>query len=185
MKSNQCADCISSLKKWFSYYRKLSEKALEQLDEEDFLWKPNAESNSVAIIIQNIAGNMLSRWTEFLSTDGEKPWRNREMEFQDLSTSKKEIYIMLARGWDCFFSALESVNSENLFSMIKIRNQSHTVLDALHRQLAHYAFHIGQIVCIAKAKRGENWKSLSIPKGQSEKFKETMYAKYGEKGEET
>jgi hypothetical protein len=161
---------ISSATKQFQYYKSLGEKTFEQLSDEQLLWKANEESNSIATIVKHLWGNMLSRWTDFLTTDGEKIWRQREAEFDNDITSRDEIIQKWNEGWACLFSALQSINEDNFHSTIYIRNEKHTISDAVNRQLCHYAYHVGQIVYIGKMLNNETWTSLSIPRGGTEMF---------------
>lgn len=174
---------ITSIQKQFEYYKSLSEKTFEQLSDEELFWKHDSESNSIAMIVNHLWGNMLSRWTDFLTSDGEKEWRNRDMEFEDVIRSRVEMMKKWEEGWKKLFDALELITPENLETIVYIRNQGHTVTEALNRQLAHYSYHIGQIVFIGKMIRGDRWKSLSIPKGGSnnynqEKFKATKHTEH-------
>ena len=160
-------DSIASLRA----YKKLAEKALDQLSEEEFFITLDEEGNSVAVIMKHIAGNMFSRWTDFLTTDGEKPSRNRDMEFViEPKTSKDELIDFWQRGWQCVFDALEPLHAEDLGKKVLIRGEEHTVIQAINRQLMHYANHIGQIVFLAKHFRSAEWKSLSIPRNRSAEF---------------
>lgn len=149
------------------YYKDLGDKTFEQLNDWDFHYRPNEETNSIAILIQHMAGNMLSRWTNFLKEDGEKDWRNRDAEFEKADQSKAELLVIWEEGWDCFFSALTSLKKKDLKKTVTIRKEELTVVDAINRQLAHYPYHIGQIIFIAKTIKNKNWKNLSIPKGES------------------
>ena len=158
-------------------YNAIGEKAFEQLDEKDFHYRPNEESNSIAIIVQHMAGNMLSRFTNFLTEDGEKEWRQRDDEFEIHNYSKQQIIDLWEKGWKCCFDSLESLNENDLLKTIYIRNEPLTVIDAINRQLAHYPHHIGQILYIGKLIKGEKWKSLSIPKGQSQQYNTSSEAK--------
>lgn len=155
------------------YYRQLGDQAFDQLEEKDFHYLPSSESNSIAVIIQHVSGNMLSRWTNFLTTDGEKEWRHRDDEFIVHHQSKDQLLAMWNKGWDCFIVSLQSLEEDDLLKTIYIRNESMTVIDAINRQLAHYPNHVGQILYIGKLVKNENWKSLSIPKGQSEIYNKT------------
>lgn len=146
------------------YYKELGEKTFEQLEENDFHFRPNAESNSLSIIVQHLAGNMLSRFTHFLTEDGEKEWRQRDNEFEIHTYSKEEIITIWQKGWQCCFNALESLKEEDLLKTVLIRKEPLSVIDALNRQLAHYPYHIGQIVYLGKMIRGSHWKNLSIPR---------------------
>jgi hypothetical protein len=164
------ANYLESIRKQLTYYQMLGEKTFEQLSEAQLFWRCNADSNSIAIIVKHLWGNMLSRWTNFLEADGEKAWRNRETEFAQTIQNRAELLQKWEEGWQCLFQALDQVTSDNLEQLIYIRNQGHTVMEAINRQLAHYAYHVGQIVFIGKMLKGEQWQSLSIPKGQSEAF---------------
>ena len=170
-------DYLQSIKKQFSYYKKLGEKTFEQIPEEALFWQFNSESNSIAIIVSHLSGNMLSRWTDFLTTDGEKSWRDRDQEFESVIKTKRELLEKWERGWACFFYALNSLKEEDLHKNILIRNEEHTIIEAINRQLAHYPYHIGQIVFIGKMIANQNWKSLSIPKGKSQDFNKTKFVK--------
>ena len=168
---------LESLIKQLEYYKMLGEKTFDQLNVEDLLWKYNSESNSIAIIVKHLSGNMLSRWTNFLTTDGEKEWRNREEEFESTINSKQDLLTIWRKGWNCLFETLKSLKEEDLEKEIFIRNQGHIVVEAINRQLAHYPYHIGQIVFIGKLLKDENWKSLSIPIGNSQKYNEEKFTK--------
>ncbi|MBA3255463.1 MAG: DUF1572 family protein [Pyrinomonadaceae bacterium] len=155
----------------FRAYKKLAEKALEQITDEELFVTIDEESNSIAVIIKHMAGNMLSRWTDFLTTDGEKPERDRDMEFViEPQTSKFEVMNYWERGWQRTFETLEALRPEDLLRTVLIRGETHTVVQSINRQLAHYPYHIGQIVFLAKHFRSADWKSLSIPKNKSAKF---------------
>ena len=155
----------------FRDYKKLGERAFAQLSNEDFFRTIDDESNSIAVIIKHIAGNMLSRWTDFLTTDGEKPERNRDMEFVMLpETTKEDMLAYWQKGWKCVFDAVESLRPDDLMRTIRIRGQDHTVIQAINRQLAHYAYHVGQIVYLAKHFRSSEWQSLSVPRNKSAEF---------------
>lgn len=166
---------LSNAGKLFRYYKSLGEKAIEQLNEAQLHWQYNAQSNSMATIIKHIAGNSISRWTYFLTTDGEKPWRNRDDEFEDTITSKDELLALWQKGWQCLFDAIDPLTSDDLDRIIYIRNESHTITEAINRQLAHIPYHVGQLIFVAKMIAGETWNSLSIPKGQSKAFNEGMF----------
>jgi hypothetical protein len=158
---------IKSVKTQFEYYKSLGDKTFAQLSDEQLFWQQNESTNSIAIIVQHLYGNMLSRWTDFLTTDGEKAWRNRDEEFELFIKSKTDLLEKWEEGWQCFFTALNSLTPENLSNTIYIRNEAHSIIEAVNRQLAHYPYHIGQIVFIGKILLDENWNSLSIPKGKS------------------
>lgn len=159
------------------YYKDLTEKAFEQLDEKDFHYRPNEESNSIAIIVQHMAGNMLSRFTNFLTEDGEKEWRQRDEEFEIHHYSKQQLIDLWKKGWTCCFDALESLNEDDLLKTIYIRKESLTVIDAINRQLAHYPHHIGQILYVGKMLKADKWKNLSIPKGHSQQYNQSSEVK--------
>jgi hypothetical protein len=165
--------CIRRLK----YYKDIAEKAMEQLEEKDFHWAPNEASNSIAIIIQHVAGNMLSRWTNFLTEDGEKEWRNRDDEFEIHTYNREHLMELWQRGWHCYFEALENLEKNDLKKTVHIRHEPLTVVDAINRQLAHYPYHIGQIVYIARMIRNDHWKNLSIPKGESHHYNQNAPVK--------
>ncbi len=167
---------MTSVRKQFEYYKMLGEKTFAQLSEEELLWQANEESNSIAMIVNHITGNMLSRWTNFFTEDGEKEWRNREREFQDVIKNKEQLMEAWEKGWFCLFTALDSVNENNFSKEIYIRNLGHTVVEAINRQLSHYPHHIGQILFIGKLIKGAAWKSLSIPKGQSNNYNKEKFA---------
>ena len=168
---------LQSAIKRLGNYKELGDKTFEQLSENDFHFQPNAESNSIAIIIQHVAGNMLSRWTDFLTTDGEKEWRNREVEFEEQKMTGQQLLAYWEKGWDCCLGALKALSEDDLMKTIYIRKEGLLVVDAINRQLAHYPYHVGQIVYIGKIIRNNTWKSLSIPKGQSEQFNRQMNTK--------
>ena len=163
---------LESVKKQFLYYKMLGEKAMDQLEAEQLFVPINEDTNSIATIIKHISGNMLSRWTDFLTSDGEKEWRNRDDEFENEILSKAELLALWEKGWQCLFDALDSIAEIPLDTIIYIRNEKHTLTEAINRQLAHLPYHIGQIIYIAKMIEGENWQSLTIPKGAS-----TLYNK--------
>lgn len=154
----------------FHRYKAMGDTTFAQLNDNDILWQHGPEDNSVSQIVKHISGNMLSRWTNFLTEDGEKPWRNRDREFEQPFTSKTEMMAAWEKGWQCLFGALDSIDQDNFHYRISIRNEAHTIIEALNRQLAHYASHIGQIVLLGKMIKGEQWISLSIPKGESASF---------------
>ena len=155
---------LQTAERWFRYYKELGEKTFDQLNEEDFHYKPNEESNSIAIIIQHMSGNMLSRWTNFLTEDGEKEWRMRDDEFEVHQYSKQQLIDTWNKGWDCFFNAIGSLDENDLMKTIYIRKEPLFVIDAINRQLAHYPHHVGQILYIGKIIKGVNWKNLSMEK---------------------
>ncbi|MFS0576288.1 DUF1572 family protein [Sporosarcina sp. 179-K 3D1 HS] len=158
----------------FAILKEQGEKTFAQLEEEDFHWTLHHASNSIAIIIQHMSGNMISRWTDFLTSDGEKSDRNREGEFLDHRLSREELMVRWDRGWKTFFETVRSLGPKDLLKPVRIRGEQHSVLDAIERQLAHYATHIGQILFIGKQIKGDDWKSLSIPKGESAAYLKRM-----------
>ena len=160
--------------KRFKEYKALGDKTFEQLNDADLHKQPDAESNSIAIIIQHMHGNMLSRWTNFLTEDGEKPWRKRDDEFEIHQFSKQQLIENWNEGWKVFLDTLESLNEEDLSKTITIRTQPLHVMDAIIRQMAHYSYHVGQIVYLGKWIRSGKWKSLSIPKNRSDEFNNEM-----------
>ncbi|WP_298288177.1 DUF1572 family protein [uncultured Lutibacter sp.] len=174
--------CLKSCIQQFEYYKAVGEKTFEQLEESDLFWQYNTESNSIAIIVNHLSGNMKSRWTDFLHSDGEKECRNRDREFEAVIKTKKELLIKWEEGWNCLFNALNKITPNNFNTEIYIRNQSHTIIDAVNRQLAHYAYHIGQIVYIGKMIKSDHWKSLTIPKGKSLEFNTQKFSKGKHKG---
>ncbi len=161
---------LEDIKKLFRYYKTLGEKAMKQVPEKDLFWRYDEQTNSIAIIVQHISGNMLSRFTDFLSADGEKQWRERDQEFEVVVKSKKEVEAIWDKGWQCLLDSLNDLEGTHLQKIIYIRNTGHTVSEALNRQLAHYASHIGQIVFLAKMILKNDWKTLSIAKGTSKEF---------------
>jgi len=169
--SNILGDFTESVQRRFRAMKQLAEGALAQLDESDLDWVPDAESNTIRVIVQHLHGNMMSRWTDFLTSDGEKPWRDRDGEFEpDDDLSREELMSRWEQGWACLFNALDELTPENLCQAIMIRGRSLTVIDAAHRQLAHYAYHVGQIVYIARIRASDRWRTLSIRKGESRQY---------------
>ena len=174
-KSNDQIFLESSIK-LFRYYKKLGEGAMAQLSDEDILTKPNEASNSIALIVHHLSGNMLSRWTDFLTSDGEKSWRDREAEFDESYPDKKTMLVAWEKGWECLLGAVESLKPEDLSKIIYVRNEGQTVIEAIQRQLAHYPHHVGQILYQAKVLKGDDFKSLSIPKGASSSFNQAKFS---------
>ncbi|MFC5651777.1 DUF1572 family protein [Paenibacillus solisilvae] len=154
----------------FESMKSLGQKAIMQLPEEGFQWSPEPESNSIAVIINHLSGNMISRWTDFLTTDGEKATRDRDTEFELSHASLQELLDRREAGWTVLLDTLRSLKAEDLMATIRIRGEAHTVVQAIHRQISHYGYHVGQIVYIAKAYRSEKWETLSIAKGKSGSF---------------
>jgi hypothetical protein len=170
-------DYLDSVRKQFEYYKMLGEQTFAQLPDEKLFWQYNEESNSIATIVKHLWGNMLSRWTDFLTADGEKEWRSRDAEFVNDGKSRQELLDKWNEGWQCFFNALDTLTEDDLQEEIFIRNQAHTVVEAINRQLAHYPYHIGQIVFTGKMVCGNTWNSLSIPKGNSKEFNADKFSK--------
>lgn len=160
-------DFLVSVKRLFLYYKTLGEKAMDQLEPEQLFVAVNEDTNSIAVIVQHLSGNMLSRWTDFLTSDGEKEWRNRDGEFEEVIKTKEELLKTWEKGWDCLFNTINSLTSDQLSQIIYIRNEGHTAADAINRQLAHYPYHVGQMVFYAKMLKKGDWDSLSIPKHKS------------------
>lgn len=156
--------------KRFQYYKDLAEKTFDQVSEEQLFWKYNEESNSIASLVKHLSGNMQSRWTNFLTEDGEKSWRNRDSEFENDIKSKAEMMEIWTKGWQVLFQALNQIKEENWNDTIFIRGEKHSVLDAVLRQLAHYPYHIGQIIYIGKMVKNADWKTLSTAKNKSVPF---------------
>ncbi len=168
---------LEGIYKQFNYYKSLGDKTFDQLNDEEIHWKYNHYSNTISIIVKHIVGNMLSRWTNFLDEDGEKEWRHRDSEFEDSYNSKKEMMASWEQGWQCLFNAIDPLKAEDLSRTIYIRNQGQTVVDAINRQLAHYAYHIGQLVFIGTLIKDTEWQSLSIPKNESKTFNDEKFSK--------
>ncbi|WP_247234064.1 DUF1572 family protein [Telluribacter sp. SYSU D00476] len=167
---------LDSVIRQFEYYKLLGEKTFGQIPDEKLFWQYNDESNCIATIVKHLWGNMLSRWTDFLTTDGEKEWRDRDAEFDNDVLSREDLLSKWNEGWKVLLDTLHRLREEDLDKTIYIRNQGHTVMEAINRQLAHYPYHIGQIVFIGKM-CAEKWDSLSIPKGSSKSFNAEKFAK--------
>ncbi|WP_439152167.1 DUF1572 family protein [Winogradskyella sp.] len=168
---------LNSVLKQFTYHKSLGDKTIAQLKFDDLQKETVADANSISIIVKHLAGNMLSRWTNFLTEDGEKEWRNRDEEFVDSFTSKQDLLNSWQKGWQCLFIAIEQLSVSELEQIIFIRNQGHTVTEAINRQMMHYAYHVGQIVYIGKLIKDKEWESLSIPKGQSKDYNNEKFSK--------
>ncbi|MBL8000507.1 MAG: DUF1572 family protein [Flavobacteriales bacterium] len=173
---------IASARKQFAYYKLLGEKTFAQLSDDELFLQHNADTNSVATIVKHLWGNMRSRWTDFLTSDGEKDWRDREAEFDNDVRTREAMLALWEEGWGCLFTALDGLTDDDLGRIIHIRNEGHTVLEAINRQLAHYPYHVGQIVHIGKLLRGTDWKSLSIPRGGSAAFNADKFSKPKHRG---
>ncbi|SFI94859.1 DUF1572 family protein [Olleya namhaensis] len=168
---------ITSIIKQFDYYKTAGDKTLQQLSFEEMNWQSHDNSNSVSIIVKHMVGNMLSRWTNFLIEDGEKDWRQREQEFEATYTNKDQLIANWEKGWQCVYDAIKPLKNKDLERTVYIRNESHTVADAIFRQLGHYSYHIGQIAYIGVIIKNNDWQSLSIPKGQSVQFNSEKFSK--------
>jgi uncharacterized damage-inducible protein DinB len=167
---------LDSVKRQFKMYKSLGEKAMAQIADDQLNWQANEDSNSVAAIVKHMWGNMMSRWTDFLTTDGEKPWRRRDAEFDNEVMNRDAIMKIWEEGWQCLFNALDSITDADLERIIYIRNEGHTVLEAVNRQIAHYSYHVGQIVYLSKLRTVGAWKSLSIPRNQSDSYNAGKFA---------
>lgn len=171
-------DYLESVRKQFEYYKMLGDKTFSQIeDDKKLFWQHNDNSNSLATIVKHLWGNMLSRWTDFLFSDGEKEWRDRDSEFENDIKTREELLKKWDEGWDCLFNAINSLTSADLDKIIYIRNQGHTITEAINRQLAHYSYHIGQIVFLGKMLAENGWASLSIPKGESKIYNVEKFSK--------
>ena len=170
---------LESVIKRMMTYKVLGDMTFTQLEEKDFHFKPNDQSNSIAVIINHMSGNMLSRWTNFLTEDGEKPGRNRDEEFSEPGAGKAQLLAKWDNGWSCLLNTLRGLTEEDLLKTITIRHEPLLAVDAINRQLAHYPHHVGQIVYIGKMILDDNWKSLSIPKNASQDFNKMMKEKHG------
>lgn len=167
---------LQSAVKQFSYYKQLGDKTFQQLADEELFWQYNDTCNSIAIIVQHLWGNMLSRWTDIFTTDGEKPWRNRDAEFEVVIANREQMMERWEEGWKRLFDTLNGIKEEDYAKLVYIRNEGHSITEAVNRQLCHYAYHVGQIVHIGKMLQNEEWKSLSIPKGNSSNYNAEKFA---------
>ena len=172
---------LESTLKQFAYYKLLGDKTFAQVSDEALFWQYNENSNSMATIVKHLWGNMCSRWTDFLTTDGEKDWRDRDAEFENDIHTREALLEKWDEGWAIFLGALQSLKEEDLGRIVYIRNQGHTVMEAINRQLAHYPYHIGQLVFIGKM-CSQGWTSLSIPKGNSRQFNQDKFEHPKERG---
>lgn len=168
--------CLEPTKRLFQLYKQQAEKAMAQIPDADLAWQPNEESNSVITIVKHLWGNMLSRWTDFMTTDGEKPWRKRDAEFENEVLDRATMMRLWEEGWACVFNALNGITDDDLGTIIYIRNEGQTLLDAILRQIAHYSSHIGQIIYIAKI-RSNQWHTLTIPRNRSNEYNQAMFDK--------
>lgn len=170
-------DYLETAIRRLKYYKELGDKTFVQLNEWDFHYQPNDESNSIATIIQHLSGNMLSRWTNFLTEDGEKEWRKRDEEFDVHQYTKEQLVELWEKGWACFLDTLGGLKKKDLKKTVTIRQEELSVIDAINRQLAHYPYHIGQIIFLAKIIKNKNWQNLSIPKGNSQAYNQSAEIK--------
>jgi hypothetical protein len=161
---------LDNIRPLFSYYKSLGERAMAQAPDDALFHTIDNSQNSIATIVKHLHGNMLSRWTNFLTEDGEKPWRDREGEFNPTFVNRTEVMQAWEEGWACLFEAIDLLKPEQLQDLIYIRNEGHTILEALQRQLAHYSYHCGQIVLLSKQAVGEHWQSLSIARGGTQAY---------------
>jgi hypothetical protein len=173
---NSSTNYLDNIKKLFQYYKSVGDRAIAQVDEGAIHWQYNEESNSIATIIQHVSGNSLSRWSDFLNSDGEKEWRDRDAEFEETELSKQDMIALWNKGWECLFNAIDPLTEADLMRIAYIRNEGHTVIEFINRQLAHIPYHVGQIVFIAKMISEAPWQSLTIPKGQSKSFNQVKFA---------
>ncbi|HHB79131.1 MAG TPA: DUF1572 domain-containing protein [Saprospiraceae bacterium] len=173
---------LESVIKQFEYYKMLGEKTFEQVPEEKLFWQFHEENNSIATLVKHLNGNMLSRWTDFLTSDGEKEWRQRDEEFENDIRTKATLLSKWQEGWACLFDALQPLSVDDLDKVVYIRNMGHSVTEAINRQLAHYAYHIGQIVFLGKMIQQADWESLSIPKGKSKVYNQDKFDKPKRRG---
>jgi hypothetical protein len=167
---NYQADAIQS----FRNYKKMAERAIEQIGDEDFFALIDPEANSVALIVKHIAGNLHSRWRDFLTSDGEKPDRHRDTEFELIGDSRDRLMKFWETGWQTLFDAIEPLTVEDFSRTVPIRGEPHTVVEAINRQLTHYSYHVGQIVLLAKHFKSADWKTLSVPKNRSAEFNQFL-----------
>ena len=154
----------------FRYYKRLAERAMEQVSDEQLFAAIDKEANSIGVIVKHMAGNMISRWTDFLTTDGEKPTRDRDSEFVEPRATRKDLMALWEDGWTRLFAAIEPLTEADLGLTVTIRGEAHSVMQAINRQLAHYPHHVGQIVLLAKHFACDHWQSLSVPRNKSADF---------------
>jgi len=168
---------LEDTRRIFEHYKALAERAVAQVPEASLNWQYNSESNSIAIIVKHLSGNMCSRWTDFLSSDGEKPWRDRDGEFDPAALSRDGVLKIWEDGWACLQASFRSLTPADLERTIYIRGEAHSVMEAINRQLAHLIYHVGQIVLLAKMCAGKDWTALTIPRGASKAFNAAMFSK--------
>lgn len=160
----------------FLYYKKLADQAIAQVTDEQLLTPSDPDANSIAIIVKHMAGNMRSRWTDFLTTDGEKPSRDRDLEFVDPPATRQSLLQMWEEGWSCLLHTLQSLADADLHRTITIRGEAHSVMQAINRQVAHYSYHVGQIVLLARHGAADHWQSLSVPRNHSADYNRRVSA---------
>jgi len=170
---NYKADALAS----FRNYKKMAERAIDQVSDDEFFRTIDAEANSIAVIVKHVAGNLHSRWTDFLTTDGEKPTRNRDTEFELTADTRESLKQFWEAGWETLFDNVEPLTADDFAKTVTIRGEPHTVVEAINRQLTHYSYHVGQIVLLAKHFRSADWKTLSVPKNRSAEFNKFLEAK--------
>ena len=173
---------LADIEEEFRKLKRMAERAIEQLQDQDLLFRLNADANSIAVIVKHLSGNMVSRFRDFLTTDGEKPDRNRDGEFTEEPLSREQVMAMWERGWKIVFDAIAPLTDADLSKIVTIRGEPHSVFKALNRQTSHYGYHVGQIVLLAKhikLSRGETWNYLTVPRGQSQQFNKQMSARHG------
>ena len=168
---------LTSASKQFKYYKKLGEGAMAQLQDNQLFLNNSVQENSIAIIVQHLVGNMKSRWTDYMTSDGEKEWRRRDHEFEPIIKTREEMMVAWEEGWSLVLQVIENLKDEDLEKIVYIRNMGHTVVETINRQLCHYAYHIGQIVVLGKGMKGEEWQSLSIPLGESVAYNAEKFSK--------
>lgn len=174
-------ELVSGIIKQFKYYKTVGNKTFDQLTFDEMTWHYNDAGNSISIIVKHMVGNMFSRWTNFLTEDGEKEWRQREQEFEASYTNKEAIISAWESGWKCLFDAIEPLKNDDFNKIVYIRNEGHLVSEAIFRQLGHYSYHIGQIAYVGKMLKENDWQSLSIPKGDSESHNSEIFSQPKEK----
>jgi hypothetical protein len=179
--SNYLSDAIKS----FRNYKTMAEKAMAQVSDEEFFEALNEEANSIAVIVKHIAGNLRSRWTDFLTSDGEKADRNRDTEFELMDETRESLMKFWEQGWQTLFDAIEPLEAEDFEKTVSIRGEAHTICEAINRQMTHYAYHVGQITFLAKHFRSKDWKTLSVPRGRSAEFNQFLSDKKARGEEQT
>ncbi|MFP6596059.1 MAG: DUF1572 family protein [Candidatus Hydrogenedentota bacterium] len=169
-------DYLTSLRKMYAFYRMLGDKTIAQVSDEELFWQYHENANSIGVLVQHISGNLLSRFTDFLTSDGEKDWRDRDSEFERCIDSREELIAAWDEGWKCLFAATDPLTDDDLEKIVYIRNEGHSVTEALNRSMAHCAYHVGQIVQIGVMLRGDDWETLSVARGQSKARNEAMFS---------